>query len=139
MVPARCLQVIERSVSGDAPRPRSEAARGIEARVGAMDTPEGFHREVFGSGWIADNVNNPAVNLTLMRAEQRLESVEVAMTELPQHVRWLFQKLASRPLLYTLTARGSRGLQVFPTTATVNCFQFQVNRGSTPGRGFSSY
>src|ERR1700693_3385704 len=47
----------------DASRPRPEAAGGIEAGVRAMDTPEGFNGEVFGGRRIADDSNNPAVNL----------------------------------------------------------------------------
>jgi hypothetical protein len=71
---------------------------------------EGFHSEIFGSSRITDDANNPTVNLTLMRVEQRFESVEIAVTELLQHVRRLFQNW-HLPLLYTLTARKGGGLQ----------------------------
>ena len=56
-----------------------------------MDAPEGFDSEVFGGCRVADNANDPAVDLALMPSEQRLEGIEVSVTELPQHVGWLFQ------------------------------------------------
>ena len=83
--------MIERSVDGDAPRPRPESAFRVEPGARAIDASEGFDSEIFGRSWIADDVNNPIVDLALMLAEQRLEGIEVAVTELPQHVGWLFQ------------------------------------------------
>ena len=80
---ARGLEVIECSVGSDTSRPCPEAARGVEAGVRAMDAPEGFDREVFGGSRVADDANDPTLNLTLMPTEQRLKGVEVAVTELP--------------------------------------------------------
>ena len=108
----RCLQVIERGVGGDASRPWSEASRGVETGVRAMDAPEGFDGEVFGGIRVADDANDPTVNLTLMPAKQRLEGVEVAVTELPQHVGWLFQDWHLVPFYIRLRRRGGRGYRI---------------------------
>jgi hypothetical protein len=65
----RGLQVIQRSVGGDASRPRSEASGGVEAGVRPIDALEGFDGEFFGDRWIADNTNDPAVDLGLVLME----------------------------------------------------------------------
>jgi hypothetical protein len=106
---ARALEVIERSVGSDPSRPCPKAARGIEAGVRAMDAPEGFDGEVFGGSRIANDANDPTVDLALMRAEQRLEGVEVAVTELPQHVGWLFQDWHLVPFYIRLRREGDEG------------------------------
>ena len=56
-----------------------------------MDTPERLKGKILGGSRIANDANDLPVDLALMCAKQRLEGVEVAMAELPQHVRWLLQ------------------------------------------------
>jgi len=88
-------QVIERGVGGDAPRPRLESSRRIEAGVAAIDAPEGFDGEVFGSGGIADDADNPAIDVALMPAKQGLEGVKVfAYGERGTRVTGLFPMLS---------------------------------------------
>jgi hypothetical protein len=74
-----------------------------------VDAPKGFDSEVLGSGWIADEANDPTVDFALMPTEQRLEGVEVAVTELPQHVRWLFQHWHLLPFYIRLRHGGAEG------------------------------
>ena len=51
--------------------------RVVEGGVRAMDTPEGFHGQVFGRRWIADIERQPCTSP--MRAKQRLKGVEAAV------------------------------------------------------------
>ena len=77
---------IESGAGGDAPRPGLEGTRGLEAGVSAMDAPEGLDREVLGCRGIADDAQDPAVDGTLMLAEERFEGVEIALPEPIQNV-----------------------------------------------------
>src|SRR5277367_3941280 len=86
------LEMIERRIGGNAASPRLEAARGIETSVGPLNTEKGVDREVFGQARIADNNDDPAVDLGLMPAEQSLESLNVAARELPQDVGLLHHR-----------------------------------------------
>jgi len=66
---------------------------------------------------IAYDADDPAVDLALVPAEQRLEGFEVAVTELPQHVGWLFQHWHLLPFYIHLRRRGGEGyrdLSVLP-------------------------
>ncbi len=57
--------------------------------MSAVDAPESFYRDVFGDRWIAHDAENPAVDIALMLAEQRLKRIDVALGKLLQHVgRW---------------------------------------------------
>ena len=72
---------VESGAGGDAPRPRLESARRLKARMSAMDAPEGLDREVFSGSRIADDAQNPAVDRTLMLAEEKFECIEIALLE----------------------------------------------------------
>ena len=78
--------MIECSVGGDASRPGFEAECRVEAGMHAVDAPEGFDGEVFSRAGVADDADDPAIDLTLVQPEQRLKGVEIAVRELPQHV-----------------------------------------------------
>ena len=78
---AACAEPVESRAGGDAPRPGLEGARGLKACVSAMDAPEGLDHEVLGSGGIANDAQNPAVDGTLMLAEERFECIEIAEPE----------------------------------------------------------
>jgi hypothetical protein len=70
------LEVIKRGVGGDASCPPFKASCGVEAGVRAIDAPEGFEGKVLGDPRIADDANDPAVDLVLMQTEKSLEGVE---------------------------------------------------------------
>ena len=65
----------------DAPRPWFESTVRIEARVGLMHPPEGLNGHIFGCGRLTHNAQDPALNSTLMHAEQCLEGVDIAVPE----------------------------------------------------------
>jgi len=111
--------VIERSVGGDASRPRPEAACRVKACVRAIDAPEGFDGEVLGCSRISNDVNDPTVDLTLMPAKQRLEGVEVAVTS-PAVRRMAVPALAS-PLYICLRREGDEGYRI--------CYRSSQNSG----------
>jgi hypothetical protein len=75
------LQVIDRRIGGDAPRPSAETAPRIEARVAAIDAPERLDGEVVGNLGLADNPQNPATDFVLELPEERFERRGIAKGE----------------------------------------------------------
>jgi hypothetical protein len=53
--------------------------------MSAMDAPEGLDHQVFGSGGVADDAQNPPVYRTLMLAEESFECIEIAKPEAVQY------------------------------------------------------
>jgi hypothetical protein len=87
--------------------------------VAAIDAPEAFDGEVFGSGGIADDANDPAVDVALMPAKQGLEGVKVAVTKPPQYVGWLFQHWHFLPSIFAYGERGTRVTGLFPMLSKI--------------------
>jgi hypothetical protein len=71
---------------GDAPRPSLKAMRGLEAGVSPVNAPECFHCQVLRRCRISDNAQNPAVNRTLVQAEECLEGGHAASPKLIQDI-----------------------------------------------------
>jgi hypothetical protein len=63
--------------------------------MGAMDAPEGLDREVFSGSGIADDAQDPAVDGTLMLAEESFECIEIAKPKAVRYVLRTFRHLAS--------------------------------------------
>ena len=70
--------MVDRRIRRDSPRPGGEVFLRMEQRACPVDSPKGFHCQVFGYSSIANNAHNPAVNTSLELPEQTLESFEVA-------------------------------------------------------------
>ena len=79
----------------------AETALRIEAGVGAVDTPEGLDGEVLGRGRVADQGDDPAVDLGLVLPEQDLEGLDVTQRELLEQVH--------ARLLHSYLPRGRHG------------------------------
>src|SRR5262249_29171714 len=74
-------QMVERYIRRHSPRPSPEAARWVESRVSAIDSPERLHGQVLSYPRIPDNPNNPAVRLVLELSKQDLKCFEIASRE----------------------------------------------------------
>jgi hypothetical protein len=85
--------------------------------MSAMDSPECFDGEIFGSRGITNDAENPPVDRRLMLAEEGFECVEIAVPELIQYGAQRFRHLAclSKPHTSVLAERlhergGDQGL-----------------------------
>jgi len=77
---SRSLRVVKRDVDGYASRLRLEAARRVKVRVRKIDSPKGSDGEVLSGSQIADNANDPAVDLTLIPGRTLLKGTCLATT-----------------------------------------------------------
>src|SRR5262249_22603003 len=75
------LQVTQRQVVSDPPRPWLEALVRIEARPRLPDPPEGLHRQLLRRRRVPHDPHDPPVDLALVLAKQRLERREIALGE----------------------------------------------------------
>src|SRR5580700_3657750 len=78
---ARSAQVVESRICSDAVGPGSEIAGRIEARAVAIDAPKRFHSEILCNTRVADNSNDPGIDLLLVLAKQHLEGFQVTRRE----------------------------------------------------------
>ena len=82
LVAAGCRpQIVERRVGRNPPYPGAEAAGRIEVRAAPVGPPEGIREHVVGRRMIADDPQDPAVNVALELPEQLLEGRFVAPDE----------------------------------------------------------
>src|SRR5207237_479967 len=80
------FQVIDRNMSSDAPRPRSEGTAGIEPFAVTIDAPECLDGQFLRHRGIAHKTNYPSVYFALILPKQRLEGLDIAGRELLQRV-----------------------------------------------------
>src|SRR5215813_2370540 len=74
-------QVVERDVHRDPAQPSTAITRRVEARSCAVHTPKCLDAQVLSGGRIADDANDPAIDIPLILPKERFEGVQVARGE----------------------------------------------------------
>src|ERR1700691_594890 len=79
--PPHLPQLVKREIRSDPTRPGAKTSRRIKPRMRSMHFPERFHRQILRYPAVANDAHDPAEDLALKLAEQRLECVFIAVCE----------------------------------------------------------
>ena len=73
-------EIVARLVGGDGEKPRAQAAFGIELGSALMNLQEGFLKDVFGGGAVADKADQEVEQLALIAFDKPSETGAVSVS-----------------------------------------------------------
>src|SRR5206468_6005583 len=116
--PPRRPKLIERRVGCDAPHPCAEASPGIELGATPICPPERLHQHIVGGAPVADDAQDPSIDLRFEPAEQLLERSLIALDEPAENLGvWLARHVVYLALL-SRTWKGSGMIAILVTGGT---------------------
>jgi hypothetical protein len=104
-------------MGGDAASPTLESAHRLETGMGPVYAPKGLHGQILGGRRVAHDAQKPAINGSLMKAEECLEGINAALLKLVQDVARLVPH-PSFPLHLVFTLPAAERLHANDWAAT---------------------